>query len=220
MVFGESIYKNIKAVKPKIIDHFHFIDLPNFEYGVINYELNPDRQRIIFGYIGTGNLTKGISLFASIAIAVKRLSHNVEFLLVGYLSSWRTNTDYSAITGLTEVPLTTQEYIRRGLSITYAINTSNPEFYKYGGCSSFIDALFFGKPGIYLRNDYIEYYFSKMGNIGYLCDTYEELLEVIEKISLNFPEQEYKIQVLNIQNGRKLLMPKQISLKLSRILSK
>ena len=80
--------------------------------------------------------------------------------------------------------------------------------------------MFFGKPGIYLRNDYIEYYFSKMGNIGYLCDTYEELLEVIEKISLNFPEQEYKIQVLNIQNGRKLLMPKQISLKLSRILSK
>ena len=178
------------------------------------------KQSIIFGYIGTGNLTKGIGFFADIAIAVKRLSHNVEFLLVGYLSSWRNNTDYSAITGLTEVPLTTQEYIRRGLSITYAINTSNPEYYKYGGCSSFIDALFFGKPGIYLRNDYIEYYFGKMGNIGYLCDSYEEILTVTEKISLNFPEVDYNNQVLNIQKGRELLMPKTISIKLTEILSK
>jgi hypothetical protein len=219
LVFGQSIYQNVENINPKIINYFRYINLPNFEYDFSTNKSINHFDKIIFGYIGTGNLTKGIGLFAKIAQTMTKLSNSVEFLLVGYLSAWRSNTDYSSIKGISEVPLSTEEYIIRGLSMSYAINISSPNYYKFGGCSSFIDALFFGKPGIYLRNDYIEYYFNKMGNIGYLCDSYEEILELVMKISLNFPQKIYEEQIINIKKGRFLMTPKYISSDLKYILT-
>ena len=52
--------------------------------------------------------------------------------------------------------------------------------------ATFLDALSYVKPGIYLRNPYVEYYFEQMGDIGYLCDSYEEMREVVLAI-LSFP---------------------------------
>ena len=218
LVLGESIYRSVAEVQPNQISNFKSLDLPNFEYNLYSDKVELQKGKPIFGYIGTGNKTKGIGAFAKIAQECIGLKKDVVFLLVGYLSSWRDDAAYSFVSGISEKQLTTDEFIQRGLSLTYSVNTSNPDFYRFGGCSSFIDALFFGKPGIYLRNRYIEYYFDQMGDIGYLCDSIDEMICIIKSIIIEFPSERYIRQVENIEKGRLILTPKYLAPKLKEIL--
>lgn len=220
LVLGKSIYQSVEKVQPQIISHFRFIDIPTFQYddSPDGFKLISSPVKLIFGFIGVGNKTKGISSFARFAKNYHGLGKNIEFLLVGYLSTWRDSADYSFVSGISEQPLTMEEYKRRAQSITYNINTSNPEHYRFGGCSSFIDALFFGKPGVYLRNNFIEYYFSVMGDIGYLCDSYEEMLTTISQIIDEFPLSRYNKQVENIINGRNIMSPKYLAPQIRNII--
>jgi len=219
LVLADSIYHAVAKAQPALVTHFKSIDLPNFGYDDLPEKQNIDIQqrKLIFGFLGTGNITKGIGSFAQMAQECQQSDKQVEFLLVGYLSKWRDNADYSCITGVTEQPLSIEEYQQRALSLTYVINTSNPEYYRWGVSSAFLEALFYGKPGIYLRNSYVEYCFSLMGDIGYLCDSYEEMLDTIKSIILEFPSVRYGRQVENIRNGRVILTPKALAPRLREI---
>jgi len=219
LVLGDSIHQALTEVQPTLVTHFRPIGLPNFEYDDLFEGQNEDikKGKILFGYLGTGNITKGIGSFARIAKEFQRVNKQVEFLLVGSLSTWRDNTDYSCITGVTEQPLSAEDYRKRALSVTYVINTSNPEDYRLAPSSTFLDALFYGKPGIYLRNSYVEYYFGLMGDIGYLCDSYEGIVDIVQSIITEFPSIRYHHQVENIRKGRVILTPRSLGPQLREI---
>jgi hypothetical protein len=219
LVLGDSVYRSLTQVQPTLVTHFRVIDLPNFEYDDLCEDQNWNIQsgRLIFGYLGVGNITKGFGSFARIAQECRRLDKQVEFLLVGYLSTFRDHVDYSCVTGVTEHPLSVEEYRRRAFSLTYVINTANPEFHRLAPSSSFLDALFYGKPGIYLRNSYVEYCFGLMGDIGYLCDSYEEMVDTIKSIIMEFPSVRYEHQVENIRKGRVIFKPKTLAPRLREI---
>jgi len=219
LALGNSIYRSLAQEKPTLVTHFRPIGLPHFGDGALPEDRNSNTQpgKLLFGYLGTGNITKGIGRFARIAQECGRLDRQAVFLLVGSLSAWRDNTDYSRITGVTEQPLSFEEYRRRALSLTYVINTSNPEDYRLTPSSTFVDALFYGKPGIYLRNSYVQYYFGLMGDIGYLCDSYEEMVDTIKGIIMDFPSVRYEHQVRNIRKGRGIFNPKTLAPRLREI---
>ena len=71
----------------------------------------------------------------------------------------------------------------------------------------FVDALSFGKPGIYLRNPFVEHYFERMGDIGYLCDSLDQVQETVESILLRFPLERYRAQRRAVGKGRRLFAP-------------
>lgn len=219
LVLADSIHHALAQAQPTLVTLFKSIDLPNFEYDDLPKKQNKDTQprKLSFGFLGAGNVTKGVSSFARMAQECRRLDKQVEFLLVGYLSTWRDNADYSYITGVAEQPLSIEEYKRRALSLTYVINTSNPEYYRWGVPTAFLEALFFGKPGIYLRNSYVEYCFGIMGDIGYLCDSYEEMVDTVKNIITEFPSVRYKRQVENIRKGRTIFLPKTLAQRLREI---
>ena len=89
------------------------------------------------------------------------------------------------------------------VQIDYALFTYKLNSYKYTASGALIDAINFEKPIIALSNDYVKSYFDIYGNIGYLCNSYEELKNKIITITKNFPKEEYEIQVKNIQNIKK-----------------
>ena len=78
--------------------------------------------------------------------------------------------------------------------VTYPFNS-----YKLVANGSFMDAVNMETPIIATRNNYIEYYFKKYGNIGYMFNSYEELQNKVKNIIQEFPYQEYEIQVNNIR---------------------
>ena len=86
---------------------------------------------------------------------------------------------------------------------TYSIYTYSLNSYKLIASGAFLDAINFEKPMIAIKNDYMNYYFEKYGNLGYLCDSYEELKDRIIYLINNFPAKEYLEQVKNIQQIKK-----------------
>ncbi|WP_286242570.1 hypothetical protein [Methanobacterium ferruginis] len=56
---------------------------------------------------------------------------------------------------------------------------------------------------ISIKNPYVEYYFKEMGDIGYLCEDYNEMKEIILRILENHSNIEYQRKQKNILSGRK-----------------
>ncbi|GHV72036.1 hypothetical protein AGMMS49928_27070 [Spirochaetia bacterium] len=75
--------------------------------------------------------------------------------------------------------------------------------YRFGASGAVFDLLTFLKPIIAIRNPYFEYLFDKMGNIGFLCDSLDEMTIAIENIIGNNDSELYIQQQNNIKNGLK-----------------
>jgi hypothetical protein len=91
--------------------------------------------------------------------------------------------------------------------MTYAVWTGNPAHYELTASATFLDTLSYIAPGIFYRNDYVESYFERMGDIGYLCDSYEEMFAVVRGIMEKFPAERYAAQCKNILAGRNIFDP-------------
>jgi hypothetical protein len=173
--------------------------------------------KVRFGYMGVGNnREKGFDLF--VQLAAEFCEHtNVKFVMVGFLKDLCEGMAYAGITGVSTVPLTPEEYRRRASSLTYTVGTSEPLHYRLVASATFLDALSFIKPGIYLRNPYVEYYFDKMGDIGYLCNSYEEMRALVLTLVKAFPVERYRQQCQNILRERKLFEPRVLASQLRAI---
>ena len=116
-------------------------------------------------------------------------------------------------------PLTQTEYARRAQGVTYAVSLTDPDVYRVGASTSFLDAISSVKPGIYLRNPYLEECFSKMGDIGYLCDSYEDVRDCIRSVMREFPLSRYAQQRRTILLMRHMFEPAAVSPRLYMIVN-
>jgi hypothetical protein len=115
-------------------------------------------------------------------------------------------------------PLTRAAFESSIRQLAYVVWTTPPERLRLAPSATFVDALAFLKPGIYLRNDYLEHHFRRMGDIGYLCDSREEMVETIRAIISSFPLDRYRRQVENIRRGRAIFEPEALAPRLRAIL--
>ena len=86
--------------------------------------------------------------------------------------------------------------------IDYALIFHNPEDYRFSATALFFDALSNSKPIIALKNPFINYYFEKLGDIGYLCDNYDEMKDVVLNILDKNPKSIYRNQKQNLLKGQ------------------
>lgn len=217
LVLGESIYQSVVAFRPGWAEHFQYLDLPYlWSESTLSVEAE-DIPPVRFGYFGSN--TQGFDVFVSLASDILAETNQAEFVLVGHLLNKPTDDLRRKIVGLSFKPLSPEEYTQRAKTLTYAVWTADPERYRWVASASFLDAMSYVKPGIYLRNPYIEYYFGKMGDIGYLCDTYEEMQDVIRSILREFPLGRYRQQCENIRRGRHIFEPQALAPRLRAIVA-
>jgi len=220
IALGGSIYSHLLSASPKLASRFNVLDPPYlWDSGVppgSHLEPRQPGERVRFGYMGVGY--KGFEGFTRLAGAIQPRGLNSEFLLVGFLNTPVDSSLYRGVVqGVSDTPLTPEEYGRRAVSLTYAVWTARPEHYRLAASVSFIDALSFAKPGIYLRNPFIEHYAQKMGDIGYLCDSLDEMQAVMLEILHDFPGQRYQAQRQNILHGRRIFEPETLAPRLREI---
>ncbi|HUX95583.1 MAG TPA: hypothetical protein VMV47_07605 [Bacteroidales bacterium] len=177
-----------------------------------------------FGFIGVGTKRKGIDTFFRLAEKIKMPDLSgcmvAEFEVIGNISYKNfpefMNSGVSYISS--DKMLLRSEMNMLIRNIDYMILPYDKEEYKLVASATLLDAFEFVKPVIAFRNPTVEYCFDKMGNIGFLCDTEEEMEQVILRIIKDYPESEYKEQCENILNGRKIFDPKYLAPILKSIL--
>jgi hypothetical protein len=218
VVLGDSIHEEIVGMGYGNKSRWASIDHPYLWPDATSATSNDSYVgHVRFGFFGT---TQGrFSMFCRLAEEVTKEYENANFTLVGFANSTIPHIASQTIHGVGRAPLSSEEYQQRATSLTYAVWTGNPKDYRLTASASFLDALAYGKPGLYLRNPFVERYFNDMGDIGYLCDDYAALLNTTRALLQNLPRERYKRQVDNILSGREVFDPAVVSRRLRAVVS-
>ena len=129
------------------------------------------------------------------------------------LQAWQ-----ACVSGVSATPLEPGVFATRARTLNYAVGTASPEAYRLRACASFLDALSFVKPGIYLRNPWLTEMFETLGDVGYLCDTPEAMRGVMASVAERFPADRYAAQCRRIVEGRRRFEPAAAGRRLREIL--
>ncbi len=220
VVLGESIRDRVSgliSVPPGAlgaIDHPSLLAMRSLPTGS-GESVPPVR----FGFLGV-SLNKGFDTFVLLARRIHAEVPGVAFSMVGNINHEADASRFWDILPDARVePITVDEYVRRGEALTYAVWTAAPADYDLRASATFVDAMCLRKPGIYLRNRYVEHYFHRFGDIGYLCDDVEAMYREMKDISRNFPRERYLGQVKNIELARACFSPMHVGVQLRAILT-
>jgi glycosyltransferase involved in cell wall biosynthesis len=208
VLFGEVIRNSLKEFSATASRKAVVMDLPYlWDEGSIPLFVPGGTPRFSF-FGASGGRGKGFDRFAAVAAELRQNRPGVVMSLVGHLSTDRDREQYrEVLPGASSRSLTQEEYAAAARKSTYAVSTGDPDVYRFGASSSFLDALSFLKPGIYLENPYLKECFRSMGDIGYLCASMEEVKATVMVLADGIPEDRYRSQQKAILSGRKMFDP-------------
>lgn len=216
VALGDPVQHALAEAHPALARRFSPLEPPYLWPAGSDASVEAKPEVVRFGYLGVS--VKGIDTFARVAAEVRRTHPRAEFLLVGFLSApLPSHVDPSALTGLGDCPLPAAEFERRARSLTYALWTARPEDYRLRASASFLDAVAFAKPGLYLDGPYVQHYFARLGDIGYRCESPEHMVTVARQILDRFPAERYAEQRRSLLEGRRIFEPEALAPRLRAI---
>lgn len=219
LALGEPILAELKELVPRTVQHFRSIDLP-YLWKVREPSPTPFADgRPLFGYLGVSD-TGGFETFLEVVDATRRAGVAADFRMVGHVSSpvQRKRLAELKVDASPGIP-SNEEYFHRARTIDFALWTIRPQDYRLTASTSFLESLSLLKPGIHLRNPYFDYYFARMGNIGYLRETPDEIVRLIAELCSRNSLQEYTGQCRTILANRDIFSPAVVGSRLREIIS-
>jgi glycosyltransferase involved in cell wall biosynthesis len=194
----------------------------NISYDNIN--INPYFQdeigrHINFAFIGTPQ--KGIDEFIQVANNVKEnmmVSQKIQFFLAGYLGENLSSTKaFNVLTNPSIEPIGYDKYLGILSESHYVLWFAFHNPYQLRASGTIVEAIQLEKPMICLKNPLVNHYFQRFGNIGYCCDSLDEISKLIIEFSKNFPLEEYRSQIVNLRSAKNCFAPKYIAKELKKI---
>jgi len=223
LVIAPTIYKNSVASFPRLAPFLEWIDHPHLfalRERYVSHSL--DSRQIVFGFLGAGTRMKGFDIFEQLSITVPKSTPNdvsaPEFRAIGHsIESTRSQSSLSRTLAESYMPV--NEYADEIQRVDYVIFPYAAHHYALRASAAIFDALEHLKPIIAFRIPLFEDYFDRMGNIGYLCDTYEELQGLLIQLTSTKPNEEYLSQQTTIQNSRHIFEPRRLVIDMRRIIN-
>jgi hypothetical protein len=166
---------------------------------------------IHFGFYGHASLRKGADIFFKLAndVSSTRTRYRPMFVLIGDIRDERLKEmQHTSINIPTRnEPLTQEEYENYAKRIDYALFFHAASAYELNGTAAMLDAFSHLKPIIALKTPLSEYYFNKMGDIGYLCQSYDDVKNAVLDVLETKPIGRYACQQDNILARRDQFSP-------------
>ncbi|MGZ4864804.1 MAG: hypothetical protein ACXV5H_08355 [Halobacteriota archaeon] len=216
VVLGPRIEARLKQYVPRASSYVSSIDHPY--YFKDDCRTAPFANDVIhFGSYGVGSYDKGTDVFFSLAdeIQSEKTKYKPAFTLVGYVWDEQLKAvphDSVHIPSL-DVPIGQEAYEKYCSNVDYALFFNRPNAYELRASGAVLDAFSFLKPIIALKSPLTEYYFKKMGDIGYLCENRYDVKETILEILETKPIDRYRQQQKNILTQRVQFSPAELSQK-------
>ena len=182
-VLGDSILFNLKRILPNnIYGSFHSIDHPYF-FRKRSFVGEKKSDLIKIGTIGIFSKQKGADDFCSICEAVN--NPNVKFSITGKIFY-----DIKKLMSLqVDLPkdngssmLARKELEERADKLDFILFLYPNSSYELIASGAVLDAINIKKPILALKNNYFNYLFDKFGAFGYLAESVQELILIIETI--------------------------------------
>lgn len=201
-------------MKPKLLSM-----LPNLDKNLIEchhpyifeeaYEHKPFKDNVIrFSTFGEGYKQKGTDLLFELAqnIDPNQTNYKPEFSLIGAILDPQLKPyiekNTSVKVAAQDKRISREEFSTLAKDIDYALYFYRNDAYQLTASGAFLDALTYLKPIIARKNPFFEYYFNLLGDIGYLCEDYDEIEQVIKNILENPSKERYLHQRENLLKAR------------------
>ena len=209
IALGDSIAATLGAAYPRLALRFRTLELPVLWASNTRVTWTSPAGPIRFGFFGAAaHPAKGYATFLRLASEVTSRSPNAEFVLVGSVPRHMASPELTRpLSGFSTEPLSDDQYNQMAAGLHFAIATGSARHYRLRASATFLDALSHVKPGVYLRTPYVEHYFDRLGDVGYLCDSYDEMRDLLLRLATDFPAERYREQCGNILAGRRLFEP-------------
>lgn len=198
-IYDEATKAGIRFGKSKniIIDH-------PYDYNIAIKGVEPDfKSNIKVGMIGTAMRRKNSHYMATLSSLISNKEVSVQNIgraekdLFELLNTANVSYFTSSISG--------NDYERMIQNLDYSLCFYDSNINLALASGSFLDSIKFTKPILALKgNPYVDYYFRKLGNIGYQFDDLKSMAEFINKLS-NSEITTYKLQVEALKDAQKVL---------------
>jgi glycosyltransferase involved in cell wall biosynthesis len=185
LIISNFVYKNLEDIlgyKPKNIIR---IDLPYF-YDDNKIEYNINKSKLVISTVGVNSTKKNSQMLNELAIHFK---DKIALNLIEFCTTSR--SDGIIFNDLIITPNLKNNYLLSSEDYANLIKKSdiliyfNDESYNMISSGSYFDAINFKKPILALRNSQWEYNFKEHGEIGFLCQNIDEIIDKINQILLN-----------------------------------
>jgi len=201
LLLGDPIKKRLCEAIPSMQRYLKAITLPTF-YKDPQQHIPFESGLTRIGIFGVARYAKGFDLFFKIAgeVTACKTRGAAEFILIGHIIDEGLKQEVTSLVKIPspDKPLSRDEFDEYARNIDYSIYFYKPTSYQLTASGALFDAFSYAKPIIALRNPFFEYFFEEMGDIGYLCENYDEMKAVLIGILNDKPVQRYQQQVANI----------------------
>ncbi len=172
--------------------------------------------RFIVGVFGNAGEAHEIE---AIATRVKRVQPDVDFRLIGFVSSPSVVDRLSPLVeNVGTVPLTRRAFTESARDITYALWLAPPSGFRLRASGTFFDALSFLKPLIYTANPFVDSYVAGEPRSAVRCATLEDVpAAILDRASLTGAE-EYEEAQAAMLRLRQRFTPAALAMPLRRAL--
>lgn len=222
IVIAPTIYRATLAIAPALQPALHYLDHPHlFSQETLPQTTFPTNG-ISFGFLGHDTPIKGFPIFAQLAQDItKQLKPaqqgKVHFKAIGH--STRNPSENSALSLLMQADfLAAEDYAAHIGAIDYTIFPYSAHHYRVRASASILDTFEHFKPPIVFNIPLFKDYYERMGNIGYLCDNYPQMLEKVLHIIEEPPVSEYQSQQRAIAAQRRLFTPEVLAPQFKKII--
>ncbi len=217
IVLGQSIRDNLLKFFPQLSRDFYSIDHP-YEFQSEQQIKNEISNKMKIGTIGFATERKGTPKIFEIEEGLE--NENVQLEIIGDTQSINIPLKTNVITYGGEGALDRDTFDKLIRELDFALYLYPKDMYKLFASGAIFDSILNLKPIIALKNNYFEYIFEKLGDIGYLCEDYDEIIEIIKKIENEKDNEKYSIQQKNLLIGQSKFSIENIAKDFEKIIEK
>lgn len=213
VVFSDTIFNAIRFLFKGTTNKAIIIDQPYvFDNNGQSLSKVVNDKPLRLAVIGRGDKAKNID---SLFLLVKKLEPLIKdgFLTFSVIGKMYTKIpeDCHNLIEYNYNGYNNDEFNKRIIKIDFSLIFADKDDYRAIPSGSFFDSLKWDKPVISLNNDFVNGYFRKYNNLGYICNNEEEMINVIKYITQNDFTIEYKQFINNISLAKDKMSIENIS---------
>jgi hypothetical protein len=189
---SKFVEMNVLALFPLLKDHIRSIELPYIFENYDRKEYNNPVDTVLFSGAGVAAVSKGSHLFFKLAkdVLSRKNLQNIKFMYIGHFVDKKMEMYINECVQVPskDKPLDKSVYQTNIMKTDFLVFFYPKDLYNFTVSGVFYDAIRFEKPIIAIKTDFFSYYFDKYGDLGWLCEDYNEVVNLVEELSksINF----------------------------------
>ncbi len=218
LIFGESIKNNLfhlfNTNKRLIV-----IDQPYLHKEIENEDIWYNKNEYTLGILGRFDHSKNIKEFFAFVDYLEQeiLEKKIRIKTIG-----KVNCDipdkYSGLISFYTRTLTKEEFEKEVLQLDFVISFTDEDYYRATPSGVFFDCIKWELPMLSLNNDFIQYYFTKYGNLGEVFNTTFEMIDFVKNklIKSNYIFDQFDMYKKNLKMVKHQLSVEQLKEQFSK----